>query len=182
MPLPVWVIGSYGEDGSPGLITAAWCGICCSEPPSVGISLRKSRLSYANIFARGAFTVNIPSQQYCAAVDYIGLVSGKAVDKFLATGLTPVRSGLVDAPYIDEFPLILECTVVSSADLGTHTLFIGKIEDVKAELAILGKTGLPELLRVNPIICSPTDKNYYEISRKLGPIYAFGRKLGKEQM
>lgn len=180
MPLPVWVIGSYGESGAPCLMTAAWCGICCSEPPCVAVAIRKSRLSHANVLARGAFTVNIPSQQYAAEVDYIGLVSGRKIDKFSVTGLTPIRSELVDAPYIEEFPLIMECLVLSNTDIGTHTLFIGKLADVKGELAVLDANGLPELSKINPFICSPADKYYYEVGLKMGPAYALGRKIRQE--
>jgi flavin reductase (DIM6/NTAB) family NADH-FMN oxidoreductase RutF len=179
MPLPVWVIGSYGADGVPNLMTAAWCGMCCSEPPSVAVAVRKSRLSHANILARGAFTVNIPAARHAAAVDYIGLVSGKDADKFGAAGLTPVRGGHVDAPYAAEFPVALECTVAEAVDLGSHTLFVGRIADVKADDAVLGADGLPELAKVDPLVCSPADKQYYEVGRSLGSTYSLGRKYGE---
>lgn len=177
MPLPVWVIGSYGDDGAPCLMTAAWCGICCSDPPAVTVSLRPSRLSHANILARRAFTVNIPSRQHAAAVDCIGLVSGKDTDKFLTTGLTPVGSELVDAPYIGEFPLVLECTVAEVVELGSHTLFVGRIADVKADAAALGADGLPALARVDPLVCSPADKMYYAVGQAVGRTYSLGRLL-----
>jgi len=177
MPLPVWVIGSYSEDGAPDAMTAAWCGICCSEPPCVAVSLRRSRLSYKNIIARRAFTVNVPSGEYIAEVDYFGLVSGRDEEKFLMTGLTAGRSKLVDAPYIEEFPLVLECKVLKVVEIGAHIQFIGEIADVKADGSILGENGLPALERVKPLVCSPTDKKYYEVGVILGQTYSTGGKI-----
>ncbi|MDR7866598.1 MAG: flavin reductase family protein [Sporomusaceae bacterium] len=177
MPLPVWVIGSYGEDGSPCLMTAAWCGVCCSEPPCVAVAVRKSRLTHVSIAARGAFTVNIPSERYAAEADYCGLVSGRDVDKFAVTGLTAVGSELVDAPYVAEFPLVLECTVVEAVELGSHTLFVGRIADAKADAAVLGENGLPDLAKVKPLVCSPTDRNYYGVGNVLGGTYSLGRGI-----
>lgn len=181
MPLPVWVIGSYDRDGSPCLMTAAWCGICCSEPPSVAVALRKARLSHANIVARRAFTVNVPPARLAAEVDYIGLVSGREVDKFAMAGLTPAAGELVDAPWIEEFPLVLECAVATVMEIGSHTLFIGEIVDAKAEEGVLGADGLPDMEKVNALVCSPADKNYYEVGRCLGRTYSLGRKIGEKQ-
>jgi flavin reductase (DIM6/NTAB) family NADH-FMN oxidoreductase RutF len=181
MPLPVWVIGSYGGDGSPCLMTAAWCGVCCSEPPCVAVAVRKSRLTHANIAARGAFTVNIPSERYAAEADYCGLVSGRDADKFAAVGLTATGSELVDAPYVEEFPLVLECTVAEAVELGSHTLFVGRIADAKADAAVLGENGLPDLAKVKPLACSPTDRNYYAVGRRLGGTYSLGRGIAAEK-
>ena len=85
-------------------MTAAWGGICCSDPPSIAISLRKATYTYGNLMARRAFTVNVPAESQVQAADYFGVVSGRDTDKFAATGLTPTRSEHVDAPYIEEFP------------------------------------------------------------------------------
>lgn len=181
MPLPVWVIGSYGADGSPCLMTAAWCGVCCSEPLCVAVAVRKSRLTHANIAARGAFTVNIPSERHAAATDYCGLVSGRDADKFAAAGLTAAGGELVDAPYVEEFPLVLECAVTETVELGSHTLFVGKVADVKADAAVLGENGLPDLAKVKPLACSPTDRNYYAVGRKLGGTYSLGRGIAAKK-
>jgi flavin reductase (DIM6/NTAB) family NADH-FMN oxidoreductase RutF len=181
MPTPVWVIGSYGEDGAPCLMTAAWCGICCSEPPCVAVAVRKSRLSHGNIAARKAFTVNIPDAAHVAAADYVGLVSGREGDKFAPAGLTPVASALVDAPYVGEFPVVLECEVAEAVELGSHTLYVGRIADAKADEDVLGTDGLPELAKVDPPVCSPADRCYYAVGRKLGPAYSLGRALGQNK-
>ncbi len=135
-PTPAWVVGTYDKEGKPNAMTTAWGGICCSKPPCVGVSLQKIRYSYENIMARKAFTVNVPSETYVKEVDYFGVVSGRKVDKFAATGLTPVKSNLVDAPYIEEFPLVLECRVIHTIEIGLHTQFIGEIMDIKAEESV----------------------------------------------
>ena len=123
-PIPVWVVGTYDQEEKPNVMTIAWGGICCSKPPCVAISLRKATYSYGNILERKAFTVNIPSEAHAIEADYIGLVSGRNEDKFTATGLTPVKSEIVDAPYLKEFSLILECKVIHVLEIGLHTQFV----------------------------------------------------------
>jgi flavin reductase (DIM6/NTAB) family NADH-FMN oxidoreductase RutF len=176
LPTPVWAVGSYDEDGRPNVMTAAWGGICCSKPPCVAVSLRKATYSYGNIKARGAYTVSVPSETHAKEADFFGTVSGRNEDKFARTGLTPIRSDLVDAPYIKEFPLVLECKVIHVIEIGLHTQFVGEILDVKADEAVLGDKGLPVLDRVKPLIYGPEVRAYYVTGRSIGEAY----KLGKE--
>jgi len=175
-PTPVWVIGSYDKDSKPNVMTAAWVGICCSKPPSVAISLRKATYTYSNIVERKAFTVNIPSEKYVRETDYFGIASGKDVDKFLATGLTPVKSELVDAPYVQEFPLVLECKVIHTIEIGLHTQFIGEILDVKADETVLGEKGLPDIEKIRPLLFSPEVRTYHKVGDYLGQAFSIGRK------
>jgi len=175
-PTPVWVIGSYDKDSKPNVMTAAWVGICCSKPPSVAISLRKATYTYSNIVERKAFTVNIPSEKYVREADYFGIASGKDVDKFLATGLTPVKSELVDAPYVQEFPLVLECKVIHTIEIGLHTQFIGEILDVKADETVLGEKGLPDIEKIRPLLFSPEVRTYHKVGDYLGQAFSIGRK------
>lgn len=163
LPSPVWVVGSYNISGQPNLMTVSWGGICCSAPPCVAISIRKNRLSHSNIIDAGAFTINVPSQQHLSATDLIGTTSGATHDKFSETGLTAVRGEMVNAPYIQEFPLVIECVLMHSLDLGSHTQLIGGILDVKADETILGPNGLPNAAFVNPIIASAPERAYYAI-------------------
>lgn len=167
-PTPVWLVGTYDKDEKPNLMAAAWGGICCSSPPCVAVSLRKATYSYGSIMERKAFTVNVPSEAYTQEADYCGCISGKEVDKFAATKLTPVRSELVDAPYVMEFPLILECKVIHTIEIGLHTQFIGEIMDVKANQDVLGENGLPDIEKVNPIVYSPGSKKYHSVGGTLG--------------
>ena len=140
-PAPVLVVGTYDKAEKPNMMTASWGGICSSEPPCVAIAIRRATQSYKNLMERKAFTISIPSEQYVKEADYFGLVSGRTTDKLAATKLTAARSKLVAAPYIKEFPLVLECKVVDVADLGLHTQFVGKVIDAKAEDTVLGRDG-----------------------------------------
>ena len=124
---------------------------------------------------RRAFTVNVPSRRYLRETDYFGIASGRDTDKFARTGLTPVRSDLVDAPYIAEFPLILECRLLKTVEIGTHTQFIGEILDVKADEELLNAKGYPEVAKVQPIIYAPTVRQYYSIGEFLGDGYVVGK-------
>ncbi|ADY57331.1 flavin reductase domain protein FMN-binding protein [Syntrophobotulus glycolicus DSM 8271] len=178
-PTPAWIIGSYDQNGKANGMTAAWAGVCCSDPPAVTVSLRKSRHSYQSILEREAFTVSIPSASYLEAVDFFGIASGKEVDKFEAAGLTPVRSELVDAPYVGEFPLILECKLLQTVELGQHIQFIGRVVDVKAEEDVLGENGKPEMRKISPLLYSPGESTYYGVGEILGKAYTSGLKFKK---
>ncbi len=175
-PTPAVVVGTYDNNGRANLMTAAWAGICCSDPPCIGVSLRKATYTYGNIGARKAFTVNIASEQYVKEVDYFGIASGKREDKFAATGLTPVRSDMVDAPYIAEFPYVLECSLINFLELGLHTQFIGQIMDLKAEESVLTDRGIPDIEKVKPILYAPEIRKYFAIGAFLGAGFSIGKR------
>jgi flavin reductase (DIM6/NTAB) family NADH-FMN oxidoreductase RutF len=105
------------------------------------------------------------------------MVTGREVNKFKVARLTPVKSELVDAPYIQEFPLILECRLLHTVEIGLHTQFIGKILDVKANPGVLGDQGFPEIEKVKPIIFGPEIRTYHGIGKFLGQAFAIGRDL-----
>lgn len=176
-PTPAWVICAYGENGKPTGMTAAWGGVTCSEPPSIGVSIRKSRYTYQCILDRRAFTVCVPSEDHVKEVDFFGITSGRDTDKFKATGLTPVKSDLVDAPYIKEFPMILECRLIHTHELGIHTQFVGEILDVKVEEAFLRGDGNPDIAKVRPIVYAPSIQTYHAVGRELGRGYKTGRNF-----
>jgi flavin reductase (DIM6/NTAB) family NADH-FMN oxidoreductase RutF len=174
-PTPVFVVGTYDKQGKPNVITVAWGGICCSTPPCIAVSLRKVTYSYGNIVQWKAFTVSIPSEAHLREVDYIGIVSGKVEDKFAAAKLTPVKSDLVDAPYVEEFPLVLECRLVHTAELGMHTMFVGQIMDVKADEQSLGPDGVPDLAKLRPMIYAPEVRQYFGFGAPLGKAFSVGK-------
>jgi len=169
-PCPVWVIGSYDSTGAPNMMTASWVGICCSDPPSVTVSLAKARYSYGNIEACRAFTVNIPSVAYAKETAFFGSVSGRNVDKLAATGLTPVGSELVNAPYLAEFPLVVECRLVQTVEVGSHTMFIGEIVDVKANEDILEEGDRLDPLKLQSFLFFPGSGNFYSTGGSIGSI------------
>ncbi len=178
---PVWIVGTYGDDGQPNGAAVAWGGICANKPPCIAVALRPARYTHANITRRKAYTVCIPSQRQVKEADYFGIVSGRDTDKFAATGLTPVRSALVDAPYIEEFSLALECKLVQAVEIGTHTQFIGQILDVKANESVLGERGFPDVEKIRPIVFAPGVETYYGVGQFLGKAYSMGRDIGKSQ-
>jgi len=176
-PTPVLVVGTYDAEGKPNVMTASWGGICCSQPPCVNISLRKATYSYQNIVDRKAFTLSIPSQEQVRQADYFGLVSGRDTDKFTTAGLTPVRSELVDAPYVSEFPLVLECRLVHTAELGLHTQFIGEVMDVKIDASALNAEGKVDIRKIKPLLFAPDTREYYGVGEFIANAFSVG-KLG----
>jgi flavin reductase (DIM6/NTAB) family NADH-FMN oxidoreductase RutF len=176
-PTPVFVIGSYDKKGEPNLMTAAWAGICCSKPPAIGVSLRKATYTYGNLMERKAFTVNVPSEEMVVEADYIGMVSGREQDKFGATGYTPVRSELVDAPYVEECPMVLECRLMQTVEIGLHTQFIGEIVDVKVDEGTLDENGVCQISKVKPFIYAPDDHNYYRVGEMLARGFTTGKAI-----
>jgi flavin reductase (DIM6/NTAB) family NADH-FMN oxidoreductase RutF len=176
-PTPVFVVGTYDTAGRPNVMTAAWGGICCSQPPCVAVSLRKATYTYGNIIARRAFTISIPSEKHVQQADYLGLVSGRSVDKFAVAKLTPVKSNLVDAPYVKEFLLVLECRLAHTIELGLHTQFVGEILDVKAEEAVLGEGGQVDIKKMEPLVFAPDTQSYYGIGGFVGQAFSVGKTL-----
>ncbi len=176
-PTPVWCIGTYDSRNTPNIMTIAWGGICCSKPPAVAISLRKATYTYGSLLERKAFTVNVPSENYVKEADYFGMVSGKREDKFAKTGLTPVASDLIDAPYVKEFPMILECRVLNVHEIGLHTQFIGEILDIKADPATLNESGWPDMGKVSPFVFGHEIRKYYRIGEDIGEAFSIGKKV-----
>lgn len=175
-PAPVLLVGTYDHRGRPNLMNAAWGGICCSQPPCIAVSLRKATYSYAGLVEHGAFTIGIPSEAQMREADYVGTVSGRDTDKFAETGLTPVRSGLVEAPFAAEVPVVLECRLLHTLEIGLHTQFVGEIVDVKAEAGALGEDGLPDILKIRPLVFDTSHRGYHGVGPLLGQAFSVGKK------
>jgi flavin reductase (DIM6/NTAB) family NADH-FMN oxidoreductase RutF len=177
-PHPVLLVGTYGVDGKPNLMNAAWGGICCSVPPCVAVSLREATLTYHNILHSQAFTVGIPSRKFVEVADYLGIVSGRDYDKFKDAGLTELKSENVNAPIAAEFPYSLECRLYQHHKLGLHTVFIGEILGVLADEAVLSDKGLPDIEKVQAILYGGFGSNhYFAIGEKLGQAFSVGKKI-----
>ncbi len=176
-PTPVWIVATYDKNGKANAMAAAWAGVCCSEPPCLTVSLRKATYSYGCIMDRKAYTVNVPSEKHAPEADYFGMASGRNADKFAATGLTAVKSDLVDAPYIAEFPMIVECRVLHTFEIGLHTQFIGEIMDVKVDETALNEKGIPDIAKVKPIIYATKMQTYFGIGRQLERAYSIGKEI-----
>lgn len=179
LPSPVLVIGTYGPDGRPNMMTAAWGGVASSKPPCISVSLREATLSYHNIKQAEAFTVNIPSEKHLKQADFVGLVSGRTCDKFKETGLTPEKSAHVHAPIVAEFPYALECRLVQQVDLGLHTMFIGEVVGMVADGEVLSSKELPDIEKVRPMLFgSLGSAAYFGVGAKLGDAFSAGKEFG----
>ena len=176
-PAPVLVVGTYDRAGKPNVMTASWGGICCSQPPEVAVSLRKATCTYDNILERKAFTVSIPPEQCVKQADYFGLVSGRTTNKFAGAKLTPAKSKTVDAPYVQEFPLVLECKLAHVAELGLHTQFVGEIVDTLVDDEIIGSGGAVDIQKLKPLIFSLDTQGYYGVGAFLGKVFSVGKEI-----
>ncbi len=174
MPAPVWVVGTYDAAGQPNAMTASWVGVCCSEPPCVAVSLRKATYTYGNIVARQAFTISVPSEQYIKEADYLGIASGRELDKLARIGLTALPSELVDAPYVAEFPVVLECKVLHTIEIGLHTQFIGQVMDIKADEAVLSADGRLEPERAGVFVFM---NGYRRVGEYIGKPFSIGKEV-----
>lgn len=178
-PTPVLMVGTYDKNGKPNLMNAAWGGICCSQPPCAAVSLRKATYSYDCIVERKAFTVGIACESRMKEADYCGIFSGRDGDKFAALGLTPVRSELVDAPFAEEFPVVLECRLLHTIEIGLHTQFIGEILDVKGDESVLDESGHLDIMKIQPLVFDTSNRGYHGVTPCLGKAFSIGKELQK---
>lgn len=174
LPTPVWVICTYNEDGTANAMTAAWGGICCSKPASIAVSLRAATLSHGNINRTRSFCVCVPGRQHAKEADFFGIASGRDTDKFKTTGLTPSRAEYVEAPYVEEFPLALECELAQVVEVGLHTQFIGTIVDVKCDEGVM-VGDYPDMNKVSPMLYATGSKTYHGVGDFIGKGFSIGR-------
>ena len=166
-PVPVVLVSCGGWDGFPlNVLTVAWAGTVCSEPPMVSISIRPERYSYEIISQSREFVINLTTAKLSRATDFCGVKSGREVDKFAAMGLTPQPSKKIHAAGIVESPVNLECKVVQSHRLGSHVLFLAKIEAVQVSETLLDKRGKLRLESADLLAYSHGE--YFTLGRRLG--------------
>ena len=176
-PTPVLVVATYDSNGKPNAMTVAWGGVCCSDPPCVTVSVRKATYTYGSLMESKAYTVNLPGEKYVREADYFGVATARKEDKFAVTGLTPVKSEFVNAPYISEFPLNLECKVVHIADLGLHTQFVGEIVNVKVDSLMLENDREPLIEQIRPLIFAFDNRAYYSLGGRVGKAFSDGKAI-----
>ena len=165
-PLPA-VIVSCGNRERSNLITVAWTGTICTNPPMLYISVRPERYSHALIKESMAFTVNLTTADMARATDWIGVRSGRDYDKWAETGLTPVAGVAVECPAIEQSPLSIECRVKEIMNLGSHDMFIADVVNVLAdERFIDAATGKFDLELANLLQFS--HGQYYATGKNLG--------------
>lgn len=177
-PVPAVMVSVADREGRPNIITVAWAGTVCTNPPMVSISVRPSRYSYDIIRETGEFVINLTTEKLTRACDYCGVVSGRDVDKFAKTGLTPMAVEGVRAPAIAESPVNIACRVKETHALGSHTMFIAEVVGVTADDAFMDETGRFHINDTGLIMYSHGE--YFGMGRRLGKFgYSVQKKRGK---
>ena len=174
-PCPVTLVTSRDSKGKDNIVTIAWMGILCSEPPKIGIGLHKTRHSTGIIEKSGEFVVNIPGEDLLEKTDYCGNVSGKDVDKFSKAGLTKEPAKKVKVSLIKECPVNLECVVREKLDLGSHRLFVGEVVEAHVDDSILDGKGNFDFSKVAPVLFNAVQYEYWGLGKKKGS-YGFAAK------
>lgn len=164
-PVPTVLVTSRLGDET-NIITIAWTGIMNSQPPTVYISVNPIRYSHKLIKESGEYVINIPTIKLASLTDYCGIVSGKNVDKFSETGLTPVQASYVNAPLITECPVNIECKTKHVVSLGSHDAFIAEILAVHYNEEMLDERGRPDIGKIQPY--GFLGNEYWSLNEKIG--------------
>ncbi len=174
IPSPVVLVSCRDKGGRGNIITIAWAGVVCSEPPMLSVAIRPSRYSYGMIKDSGEFVVNIPGESQLRLTDQCGVHSGRDVDKFSDFGLTAVTGEKVKAPLIQECPLNLECVVKHSVLLGAHEVFLAEIVHVQVTPDCLNEKGL-DISSIRPFTYCSGANEYWGLREPIGT-YGFSSK------
>lgn len=175
-PMPVFIIASYGKDGVPNAMNAAWGGI--TEENEITICVSEEHKTTENILLRQAFTVSMADEYHVAECDYLGIVSGNDVENKLdVCSFHTTKSEFVDAPLIDELPMAIECKL-KSYDPATCRL-VGEIVNVCADQRILNKDGKVDPALLKPITYDPFNHTYIALGKAVGKAFSDGLKLKK---
>lgn len=166
-PVPAVMVSVTDKEGKSNIITVAWAGTVCTNPPMVSISVRPSRYSYQILEETGEFVINLTNESLVKACDYCGVVSGRDVDKFAKTGLTPIPMEHVHAMGINESPVNMECKITEKRELGSHTMFIAEVVGVTVDDQYMDETGKFHINESGLVMYSH------------GEYFALGKKLGK---
>ncbi len=153
-PLPAVMVSVTDGKGNDNIITVAWVGTVCTNPPMVSISVRPERFSYEMIRSTGEFVINLTTEKLAFAADYCGVRSGREVDKFKETGLTREKAGFVKSPMIKEAPVSIECRVREVKELGSHHMFLADVLAVHADEAYMDEKNKFDLKLSKPIVYS----------------------------
>lgn len=176
-PVPAVMVSCAKPGQKPNIITVAWAGTICSDPVMLSISVRKERFSHEIISETGEFVVNLTTKDLCRAADFCGVRSGRDVDKFKEMKLTPLKSSRISAPGIAESPVNIECRVVEVKELGSHDMFIARVEAVTADERFMDESGRFKLDDARLVAYSHGE--YFELGEKIGK---FGFSVAKRQV
>ncbi len=165
-PCPVVLVTSVGSNGKPNIITLAWVGTVCSDPPTVAIGINPKRFSYGLIETSGEFVVNIPTRSIMKETDFCGVVSGRDLDKFSETRLTPEHAEKVKPPLIRECPVNIECIVRKKIPLGSHHQFLGEAVLVHVDEGLLNENGKLNFTKAAPFVYN--QREYWSLRGRIG--------------
>ena len=175
-PLPAVLVSCGDGKGTKNLLTVAWAGTVCSEPPMVSVSIRKDRFSHHLIEESGEFVINLVSAGLTRAADYCGVRSGRDGDKWKASGITPAAvPGLDKAPAVAESPVWIACRVAQILELGSHDMFLAKVVGVFADEALFEENGRLDLAKADLMAYSHGE--YFRLGDKIG---SFGWSVKKK--
>ena len=178
-PMPVLMIATYGADGKVDVMNMAWGGVCAEN--MVALNIDEDHKTSENIKARGAFTLSVADIPHIEAADFFGIASGNRMeDKFERSGLHAVKSGKVDAPVVEEFPLTLECKVVECQHTAYGFRVLGEIVGVLAEENVLDEKGRVDPAKLNAFVFDQFQNGYYKIGEKCGQAWNSGAGLMKK--
>ncbi len=173
-PNPIVLVGTK-VNGKPNYLNVSYCGIVNRIPAMISISLNRSHYSWDGIKQNKTFSINIPSLEMLEITDYCGIVSGKDVDK--SKFFNTFYGELKDAPMIQECPINMECKVVQELDLGgTNIIIIGEVIETYSEEKYL-INNIPNLKKINPILLSIDEFNYYSVGEKVGKAWDAGKDI-----
>lgn len=173
-PMPVFIIGTYNEDGTPNAMNAAWGGV--TEDAQLTICVESGHKTAENLQKRKAFTVSMGTAPQVVACDYVGIVScNKEPDKFAKAGFHATKSQFVDAPLIDELPMALECKVISYESETCR--LVGEIVNVSADESVLDAKGKIDVQKLQPITYDPSNHHYLVLGQKVGQAFHDGMVL-----
>jgi flavin reductase (DIM6/NTAB) family NADH-FMN oxidoreductase RutF len=165
-PLPAVMVSVADKDGNANILTVAWAGTVCTNPPMVSISVRPERYSHHMIEETGEFVINLTTSELAYATDYCGVKSGRDVDKWSEMHLTKVKSDEVGAPCIGECPVSIECRVRKVERLGSHDMFVADVVAVHVDDRYMDEKGAFHLSDANPIIYCHGE--YFNMGEKIG--------------
>ena len=165
-PVPAVMVSCVLPGGKPNIVTIAWAGTVNSEPPMCSISVRKERFSHDIILKSGEFVINLCGQDTLKVLDFCGVKSGRDVDKFSACALTQASVPGFSAPAVGECPLYLACRVANVMDLGSHDMFLGRIEQVGVKPELLDEAGRIDFSKAR--LVAYNHGNYYALGQALG--------------
>jgi flavin reductase (DIM6/NTAB) family NADH-FMN oxidoreductase RutF len=169
------MVSCSGKEGKTNIITVAWAGTVCSDPPMVSVSIRKSRYSHELIAGTGEFVINLTTKELTRAADYCGVRSGRDVDKFAECHLTPEKSEKVSAPGIAESPVSIECRVRQIMELGSHDMFLADVVCVRVDERYLDEKGRFHMEDAG--LTAYSHGTYYELGKTIG---SFGYSVKKK--